>query len=84
MKNSKKINNNKKTPVRNFVIPADLRVKIKQSEKIHKYLDFARELKKKKLWNMSVTVIPIVVGVLGTVYKSLERELEELEIRRRI
>ena len=33
-----------------------------------------------KLWNM-VTVIPIVVGALGTVPKGLERKLEELEIR---
>ena len=29
---------------------------------IYRYLDFARELK--KLWNMKVTVIPIVIGGL--------------------
>ena len=32
---------------------------------------------------MRVTVIPIVVGALGTVSKHLERSLDELEIRRR-
>ena len=32
---------------------------------------------------MKETVIPIVIGTLGTVPKSLERRLEELEIRRR-
>ena len=35
-----------------------------------KYLDIARELK--KLWNMKVTFIPIVIGALGTVTKGLE------------
>ncbi len=30
-----------------------------------KYLDLARELK--KLWNMKVTIIPIVIGAFGTV-----------------
>ena len=38
------------------------RVKLKESEKKDKYLDFARELK--KLWNRKVTVIPIVIGAL--------------------
>ena len=31
------------------------------------YLDLARELK--KVWNMKVTIIPIVIGGLGTVTK---------------
>ena len=55
---------------------------MKESEKINKYLDLARDLK--KLWNMKVTVMPIVVGVLGMAPKGLERRLEELEIRGRI
>ena len=38
----------------------------------------------KKLWNMRVKVIPIVVGALGTIPKSLEKRLEDLEIRGRI
>ena len=36
----------------------------------------------KKLWNMKV--IPIVVGILETIPKGLEKGLEELEIRERI
>ena len=47
-----------------------------------KYLDLARELK--KLWNMRVKVIPIVVCALGTVPIKLEKRLEDLEIRGRI
>ena len=50
-------------------------------EKIDKYLDLARELK--KLWNMKVKVIPIVVGALGTVPKRLEKGLENLESQRK-
>ena len=40
---------------------------MKECEKKDKYLDLARELK--KLWNMLVTIIPIVIGAFGTVTK---------------
>ena len=33
---------------------------------------------------MKVTVIPIVIGALGTVTKGLIKELEDLEIRRQV
>ena len=36
----------------------------KESKKIQKYLDLACELR--KLWNMKVKVIPIVVGAVET------------------
>ena len=45
-------------------------VKLKEREKIDKYFDLARELK--KLWKIKVTVIPVVVGELGTVSKILK------------
>ena len=56
-----------------FVVPADRRVKLIENEKRDKYLELAPELKKKKqqLWNMKVTVMPIVIGGLGTI--ALER-----------
>ena len=38
----------------------------------------------KKLWNMKVTVIPIVIGALGTVTKGLIQELEDLKITGRV
>ena len=37
----------------------------------------------KKLWNMKVTFIPIVIGALGTVHKGLIKGVEDLEIRGR-
>ena len=61
-----------------FAVPADHRLEIKESRKRDKYLDLASELK--RLWNMKVTMIPVVIGALGTVPKELERGLEELEI----
>ena len=53
-----------------FVVPADLKVKLKESEKRDKYLDLARELK--TLWNVKATVIPVVIGTLGSVTKGLD------------
>ena len=59
-----------------FSVPADHRVKHKESEKRDKYLDLARELK--------VKLILIVIGALGTVTKGLIQELEDLKIRWRV
>ena len=65
-----------------FDILAENGVKLKESLKRNQYFDLASE--QKKLRNMKVTVIPIVIGVLGTVPKGLESRLEELEIRGRM
>ena len=54
------------------------RIKVKEYEKKDKYLDLAIELK--KLWNMQVTIIPIVIGVFGTVTKGLLKGLEDSEV----
>ena len=58
-----------------FAVPADHRMKLKECEKRYKYLDLARELK--KLRNMKVTMIPIVIGALGTVTKGLVQGLKD-------
>ena len=65
-----------------FAAPADYRIKLKEIEKRDKYLDLARELK--KLWNMMVTIIPIVIGAFGTVTKGLLKGLENLEVGGRV
>ena len=64
-----------------LAVPADHRLKLKEGEKKDKFLDFARKLK--TLWNMKVTVIPIVIGVLGTVINGLIKRLKDQEIRGR-
>ena len=63
----------------NFAVPTDHRVKLKENEKRDKYIDLAREMK--KLWDIKVTMIPIVTGALGT---GLVLGLEDLEIRGRL
>ena len=65
-----------------FAVLADHRIKLKECEKKDKYLDIARELK--KLWNMQVTIIPIVIGAFGTVTKGLLKELDDLEVGGRV
>ena len=65
-----------------FAVPADHRVKLKECEQKDKYLDLARELKKQR--DMKVTIIPIVIGALGTVTKGLVQGLGDLEIRGRV
>ena len=66
----------------NFAVPAEHKVKLKESEKKDKYLDHTRELK--KLWNMKVTVIYIVISAHGTVTKRLLKALEYLEVGGRV
>ena len=64
-----------------FAVPVDYRIKLKECEKKDKYLDLARELK--KLWNMKVSIVPIVIGVFDTVTEWLLKGLEDLEVGRR-
>ena len=53
----------------------DQRVKLKEGEKRDKYQDLAGEL-----WNLKMTVIPIIIGVLGTVTKGLVKGLEDSKL----
>ena len=57
-----------------FAIPKDTRVDDKEVEKIETYLNLARELK--KVWNIKVTVLPLVVGALWLLSpaKALEKK----------
>ena len=59
-----------------FAVPVYHRIKLKECEKKDKYFDLARELK--KLWNMLVTIAPIVSDAFGTVTKGLLKGLEDL------
>ena len=76
------INNKKKRTCKivDFAVAADHRIKLKEREKKDKYLARARELK--KLWNMKVTIIPIMIGAFGTDTKGLFKGLVDLEVGR--
>ena len=57
-----------------IAVPGDSRVASKENEKVRKYQDLARELR--KLWQVKVKVVPVVVGALGTI--PLEKHLKEI------
>ena len=78
------INNKKKRicKIVDFAVPADPRINLKEWEKKYKYLYLARELK--KLGNMKVTIVPIVIGALGTITKGLLKGQEDLEVGGRV
>ena len=80
--NKKKKKKKKICKIVDFAVPVDHRMILKESEKKDKCLDLARELK--KLWNMKVTIVPIVIGALGTITKRLLKGLEDLEIGGRV
>ena len=63
-------------------VPADYRIKQKEWEKKDRYLDLPRELK--KLWNMQVTIIPIVIGAFGIETKGLLMGLKDFDVGRRV
>ena len=65
-----------------FAIPYDTRVDDKEVEKIQKYLDVVKEVK--KMWNIKVTVVHLVVGALGTHAKVLEKRLKNIGIETKI
>ena len=68
---------NKLCLIVDFAVPSDHRIDIKEREKIEKYQDLKREVQ--KLWNMKAKVIPIVIGALGTIPKTLQKQLEQIE-----
>ena len=75
------INNNKKKricKISDFAVPPNHRINMKESEK----KDLARELK--KLWNMKVTIVPVVIGALGTITKGLLKGPGDLEVGGRV
>ena len=67
---------NKKQSVTNGRLGHPVRVQSKTN--IDQYMSLVGELK--KIWNMKVTVITIVIGAIGTVTKGMVNKLEELEI----
>ena len=59
-------------------IPDDRRVRAKQDEKVEKYRDLAREIRKKGVIRKKVT--PIVVGGLGTIPLRIKENLRTIGV----
>ena len=62
-----------------IAVPADVRVKEKEKEKVEKYQDLKKEIK--RLWKLgNVEIVPVVVGALGSVSAEFETWMGKLGI----
>ena len=62
-----------------IAVPTDVRVKEKEKEKVEKYQDLKKEIK--RLWKLgNVEIVPVVVGALGSVSAEFERWMGKLGI----
>ena len=61
----------------------DIQVKDKKNEKIENCKDLKRELK--RIWKLrKVTVVPIIIGALGTVSNDIKKWLTEIGVTCRL
>ena len=65
-----------------FACPFDSRIEEREKYKMKGYDDLKSELK--KIWDMPMKVIPVVVGTLGTTTKKLKQWLSDIGIETRI
>ena len=50
-----------------FAVTTDHKLKMKKKKAKREIITYTLHVKLKNLWNMKVTVIPVVIGELGTV-----------------
>ena len=70
---------NKVCHIIDIACPFDTRVSKKEQEKVEVYQDLKREIT--RLWKCQATIVPIVIGALGTLPKGLQKCLRELEMK---
>ena len=71
--------NKRNCALTDIAIPGDIRVSEKEKEKIERYQELKREIK--RMWNIrSIKVIPVIVGALGSTSKKLKKCIEELGV----
>ena len=61
-----------------FPVPRDIRIEEKEKDKIEKYQELGRELQKK--WNVTVKIIPLVVGSQSAIPKQFGNRLKQIGI----
>ena len=62
--------------------PGDHNILKKRNEKIDKYSELRLEIS--RLWNKKTSIVPIVIGALGSIPKGLQTYLKQLEIHHNI
>ena len=65
-----------------FACLFDSRIEERENDKMKGYNDLKKGIK--KIWDMPVKVIPVVVGALGTTPKKLKQWLSDIAIETRI
>ena len=71
--------NERSCAIIDMAIPGDITVGEQEKEKIERYQEIKREIK--RMWNnRSINVIPVVVGALGSTSKKLKKCIEELGV----
>ena len=62
-----------------IAVPADVRVEEKEKEKVEKYQDLKRGIR--RLWKLrNVEIVPVVIGALGSVSTEFDRWMGKLGI----
>ena len=62
-----------------IAIPADVRVEEKEKEKVRKYNDLKKEIR--RLWKLrNVEIIPVLIGALGSVSAEFDKWIGKLGI----
>ena len=75
------INKKRACKIVDFAVLIELGVKLKLKRKINTSNLLGNW---KKMWNMKVMFIPIIIGVLGTVIKGFKKGPKDLEIKGRV
>ena len=62
-----------------IAISGDIRISRKEKEKIERYQELKKEIK--RIWNIrTIKVIPVIVGAIGCTSKKLKNCIEEMGI----
>ena len=61
-----------------MAVPEDGRMRANEDEKVEKYQDLAREVR--KMWGVRIKVIPMVVEALGTIPLRLKENLKTIVV----
>ena len=69
---------NKKAQIVDFAVPADHWIEIFQQRKIENHQDVKRE--HQNLWNIKISIVPLITGALGIIPESLEKHHHELNV----
>ena len=72
------VDKNERTTLIDVACTQDKNVEDKEIEKVNKYQDLKIELQ--RIWEKSVTVVPVVLGVLGPTSNNVNKYLLKLKI----